>query len=133
LKEPLGVLPNILAFKGPFIMREKDAERPATEQVTANIGSGPFTFNHALAKPGASFTYDRNEKYMPRMEAPDGFAGGKIVNVDRVIWDVIADQQTALAALQAGEVDFLSLPPVDLLTVIESDPNLELQVLDKWG
>ncbi|AZN98034.1 MAG: ABC transporter substrate-binding protein [Mesorhizobium sp.] len=133
LKEPMGALLSILAFQGPFIMREKDANLPPTEQVTANIGSGPFKFNHTLAKPGASFTYDRNEKYVPRTEAPDGLAGGKIVKVDRVIWDNIADQQTALAALQAGEVDFLSLPPVDLLPVIESDPNLELQVLDKTG
>ncbi|MER9470528.1 ABC transporter substrate-binding protein [Mesorhizobium sp. M0482] len=133
LKEPLGVLPNILAFQGPFIMREKDAKLPPTEQVTDNIGSGPFKFNHALAKPGASFTYDRNEQYVPRNEAPDGLAGGKIVKVDRVIWQNISDQQTAVAALQAGETDFLWTPPVDLFALIESDPNLELQVLDKTG
>ncbi|RWJ38163.1 MAG: ABC transporter substrate-binding protein [Mesorhizobium sp.] len=135
LKEPLGALLNILAFQGPFIMREKDANLSPAEQVTANIGSGPFKFNHALARPGASFTYDRNEKYVPRTEAPDGLAGGKIVKVDRVIWDIglFADQQTALAALHSGEIDFLLAPPLDLLPVIESDPNLELQVLDKAG
>ncbi|MBM2716239.1 ABC transporter substrate-binding protein [Mesorhizobium caraganae] len=135
LKEPLGALLTILGFQGPFIMREKDASLSPAEQVTANIGSGPFKFNHALAKQGASFTYDRNEKYAPRNEAPDGLAGGKVVKVDRVIWDtgLSADQQTAFAALQAGEIDFLLLPPVDLLAMIESDPNLELQVLDKAG
>ncbi|RUW46148.1 ABC transporter substrate-binding protein [Mesorhizobium sp. M1A.F.Ca.ET.072.01.1.1] len=131
LKEPLGALLTILT--GPFIMREKDASLSPTEQVTANIGSGPFTFNHALAKPGASFTYDRNEKYVPRNEPADGLAGGKIVKVDHVIWDMLADQQTAVAALQAGEVDFLLSPPLDLLPVIEADPNIELQVLDKTG
>ncbi|RWQ68161.1 MAG: ABC transporter substrate-binding protein [Mesorhizobium sp.] len=135
LKEPLGALLDILAFQGPFIMREKDTNLPPKEQVTANIGSGPFKFNHALAKPGASFTYDRNQKYVPRNEAPDGLAGGKIAKVDRVIWDIglYGDKQTAIAALQAGEIDFLSSPPVDLLPVIESDPNLELQVLDETG
>ncbi|WP_353813194.1 ABC transporter substrate-binding protein [Mesorhizobium sp.] len=109
---------------------EKDAAKPVTEAVTANIGSGPFKFNHALAKPGASFAYDRNEKYVPRSEPSDGFAGGKIVKVDRVIWDLIGDQQTALAALQAGEIDFLEGPPADFYPEIESDPNLALQVLD---
>ncbi|MES0158170.1 ABC transporter substrate-binding protein, partial [Mesorhizobium sp. M0018] len=133
LKEPLGVVLDILAFQGPFIMREKDASLPPTQQVTANIGSGPFKFNHALAKPGASFTYDRNEQYVPRNEAPDGLAGGKIVKVDRVIWENIGDQQTAFAALQAGEIDFIQIPPTDLLPVIEGDPNLALQVLDKSG
>ncbi|MER8678203.1 ABC transporter substrate-binding protein [Mesorhizobium sp. M0037] len=133
LKEPLGALIDIMCFQGPFIMRESDARLSPTDQVTANIGSGPFKFNHARAKPGASFTYDRNGKYVPRFEAPDGLAGGKIAKVDRVILEMIGDQQTALAALQAGEVDFLSTPPVDLFPVIESDPNLELQVLDRSG
>lgn len=136
LKEPLGLLIDILASASTpllFIMREKDADRPATEQVTANIGSGPFKFNEALAKPGASFTYDRNEKYIPRQEPSDGFAGGKVVNVDRVIWENISDPQTAFAALQSGEVDFLQDPSPDLYPVIKSDPNLELQALNKAG
>ncbi|MER8389345.1 ABC transporter substrate-binding protein [Mesorhizobium sp. M1380] len=133
LKEPLGLLPDILASARLFIMREKDANRPATEQVTANIGSGPFKFNELLSKPGANVTYDRNEQYVPRREPPDGRAGGKIVKVDRVIWENIADQQTAVAALQAGEIDFIQSPPADLLSVIESDPNLALQTLNKSG
>ncbi|WP_139813158.1 ABC transporter substrate-binding protein, partial [Ensifer aridi] len=136
LKEPLGLLIDLLADLTPpclFIMREKDANRPATEQVTTTIGSGPFMFNDALSKPGVSYTYDRNEKYVPRSEAHDGLAGGKIVNVDRVIWDNIADQQTALAALQAGEIDYFETPPADLYSVIDNDPNLEFQVLDKLG
>lgn len=136
LTEPLGVLIDLLAtLSAPvlFIMREKDAERPATEQVTANIGSGPFKFNHALARPGANFTYDRNEKYVPRSEASDGFAGGKVVKVDRVIWENGGDAQTNLAALQAGELDFLRDAPADFYAAIENDPNLELQVLNKTG
>lgn len=136
LKEPLGLLIDILAaVETPvlFIMREKDASRPATEQVTANIGSGPLKFNESLAKPGASFSYDRNEQYVSRQELSDGLSGGKMVNVDRIIWNNIADQQTGLAALQAGEIDFLGSPPSDLLPVVESDPNLALQVLDKGG
>lgn len=132
LKEPLGILPEILA-SALFIMREKDANRPATEQVTANIGSGPFKFNQALSKPGASITYDRNEQYAPRREPPDGFAGGKVVKVDRVIWDNIADQQTAFGALQEGEIDFIELPSTDIIPAIESDPNLALEVLKKSG
>ncbi|TIO11883.1 MAG: hypothetical protein E5X86_35540 [Mesorhizobium sp.] len=101
LKEPLGVLIDLLADLTPpclFIMREKDSNRPATEQVTSTIGSGPFKFNEALSKPGASYTYDRNEKYVPRKEPSDGLAGA-----------------------------------ADLYSSVESDPNLELQVLDRAG
>ncbi|MCP3392259.1 ABC transporter substrate-binding protein [Bradyrhizobium sp. CCGB12] len=136
LKEPLGLLIDILASENGlplFIMREKDANRPSTEQVTANIGSGPFKFNEALARPGSSFTYDRNNSYVPRKERSDGFAGAKIVKVDRVVWDIMPDQQTAIGALQAGEIDFLENPPVDLFPLIESNPDLALQVLNRLG
>ncbi|MER9128009.1 ABC transporter substrate-binding protein [Mesorhizobium sp. M0959] len=134
LKEPLGILIEILASSTYlYIMREQDANRPGTEQVTANIGSGPFKFNHALAKPGASFTYDRNEKYVPRKDATDGLAGGKFVKVDRVIWESIRDPQTAISALQAGEIDFVQTPSIDLLPALETDPNLAVEVLDPSG
>ncbi|MCK1496702.1 ABC transporter substrate-binding protein [Bradyrhizobium sp. 188] len=135
LSEPLPILVDTLAsMTWPlFIMREKDANRPASEQVTANIGSGPFKFNEALARPGSSFTYDRNKNYVPRKEALDGFAGGKIVKVERIVWDTMPDQQTAIAALQAGEIDFVQSPPIDLLPAIESDPNLALQLMNTGG
>lgn len=135
LKEPLGLLVDRLASMAwpLFIMREKDASRPATEQITANIGSGPFKFNDALARPGSSFTYDRNKNYVPRKEALDGFAGGKIPKVDRVIWDTMPDPQTAISALQAGEIDFVQSPPIDLLPAIESDPNLAVQLMNTSG
>ncbi|TIN04018.1 MAG: ABC transporter substrate-binding protein [Mesorhizobium sp.] len=134
LNEPLGILIDILA--SPlylYIMRERDAEVPPNEQVTGNIGSGPFEFNHSLAKPGVSFTYDRNKRYVPRKELADGLAGGKVVRVDRIIWENIRDDQTAVAALQSGEIDFMRSPPIDLLPVIESDPELSLDVLDPSG
>ncbi|PCK76849.1 ABC transporter substrate-binding protein [Rhizobium sophoriradicis] len=135
LNEPMGLLLDLLVQTeySPVMMREKDADRPATEQVTANIGSGPFKFNDAHARPGVSFTYDRNENYVARKEPVDGFSGGKVVHVDRVIWDNISDNQTALAALQEGEVDFLQSPPADLYQVIEGDPNLALQILNSGG
>ncbi|MET4391556.1 peptide/nickel transport system substrate-binding protein [Bradyrhizobium sp. F1.4.3] len=135
LKEPLGILIDTLADSGGicFVMREKDADRSATEQVTANIGSGPFKFNQALANPGASFTYDRNERYVPRQEPPDALAGGKVVKVDRVIWDNIGDQQTALGALQTGQVDYVASIPFDLLPMIKSNLDLVVEVVDKTG
>ncbi|MER8924161.1 ABC transporter substrate-binding protein [Mesorhizobium sp. M0802] len=131
LREPFELLIDTLASPTQFlaVMRQKDANFSPTEQVTDNIGSGPFKFNRALAKPGANFSYDRYEKYVPRKEAPDGLAGGKIVKVDRAIWENISDQQTALAALQAGEIDFLLTCPADFYSTVESDPDLQLQVV----
>lgn len=135
LKEPFGLLLNLMSSGPNFlaVMRQKDAERPATEQVKSNIGSGPLKFNEALARPGASFAYDRNEDYVPRSEPADGRAGGKLVKADRTIWQFISDQQTALSALQAGEVDFIIEPAPDLYPVIENDPNLKLEIINTSG
>ncbi|MBX4917470.1 ABC transporter substrate-binding protein [Rhizobium bangladeshense] len=136
LKEPLGLLIDQLAQVSTyplFIMREKDADRPPSEAVTTHVGSGPFKFNEELFVPGANITFDKFEEYVPRSEAPDGLAGGKIARVSRVIWNDFPDQQTAVSALQAGEIDFLGAPPADLYPVIESDPNLVLEDLYKSG
>ena len=101
--------------------------------MSANIGSGPFIWNAAEAKPGAQYVYDKNPKYVPRNEPSSGLAGGKIVKLERVIWENIGDQQTAMAALQAGEIDFYEIPPIDLLGQLESDPNIKVDVFDKGG
>lgn len=50
LNEAVGSLTDILA-KPLFMMREQDAKLPATEQVTTNIGSGPYKFNAELTRP----------------------------------------------------------------------------------
>ncbi|MBV9784626.1 MAG: ABC transporter substrate-binding protein [Acidisphaera sp.] len=136
LKEPFGLLLDELAkpvTRCCYMMRRKDAERPATEQVSANIGSGPFTFNQAEAKPGAQFVYDKNLRYVPRQEPPSGLAGGKMVKLDRVVWENIGDEQTAMAALQSGEIDFYETPPIDLIGQLESDPAIKVDVLNKTG
>jgi peptide/nickel transport system substrate-binding protein len=45
-------------------------------------------------------------------------AGGKIVKVDRVEWIVRNHQQTAVNALETGEIDFMEQPQIDLLPEI---------------
>jgi peptide/nickel transport system substrate-binding protein len=60
-------------------------------------------------------------------------AGGKIAKLDRVIIENMADDQTAVAALKAGEIDFYEIPPIDLLDQLESDKNIKLDVLNKGG
>jgi peptide/nickel transport system substrate-binding protein len=134
LKEPFGPLLDQLAKPiRCFMMREKDAMKPATEQVSANIGSGPFVWNATEAKPGVQYVYDRNTKYVPRPEPLSGAAGGHVVKIERVVWENIGDQQTAMAALQRGEIDFYETPPTDLLGQLQSDPNIKVDVLNEGG
>jgi peptide/nickel transport system substrate-binding protein len=45
----------------------------------------------------------------------------------------MADGQTAVNALQSGDIDFMENPPFDLLPVLESNPDIKMQVLNTFG
>ena len=127
LKAPFNYVEFLLGGSNGIagaIMREKDALTDPFTPVKARIGSGPFRFNEAEYRPGARLVYDRFAGYVPRKEPPSGFAGGKIVKVDRVELVVIPDAGTAYNAIRSGEVDFLDAPTLDLLPTVASDRNI---------
>lgn len=129
LNKPFELLIEALGKPGtfaPFILPERLARQEPTEQITDPTGSGPFKFSQAEWVPGQRVVYVKNENYVPRAEPSDGLAGGKVVNVDRVEWLYMPDQNSAVAALQNGEIDFLELPPLDSLPQIEANPELKL-------
>ena len=108
------------------MMPKRVAETDPNTQITDFTGSGPFVFRKDEWKPGDRAVYVKFDKYRPRSEPPSGMAGGKVVKVDRVEWRVIADQQTAVNALIAGEIDFIEQPAHDLLPVMVKDANLKV-------
>jgi peptide/nickel transport system substrate-binding protein len=125
-----GLLDTLAAAPSRFaaIMRARDIPEPG-KPATTLIGSGPFRFNTELRVSGARVVYDRNPDYVPRDEPPDGLAGGRVVKVDRVEFQVQPDQATAASALQAGEVDLLERPSFDLLPLLRLNAGIRLQVL----
>ena len=114
MSKPYALMPNALA-DWCFVMPEHIAKTSPFEQITEYTGSGPFRFLKDQWVSGSQAVYAKNDKYVPRQEKPDGAAGGKVVNFDRVIWTVQPDQSTAAAALQNGEVDWIEQPLFDLL------------------
>jgi peptide/nickel transport system substrate-binding protein len=136
LSEPYGLVLDAMAKLTTnclYVMRKKDAETDPNQQVTTKIGSGPFIFNEKEVRAGQRYVYDKNPDYVPRNEPASGAAGGKVVNLDRVIWDNMADERTAIAALQAGEIDFYEFVPIDLIDAVESDSNIAVTLLNKGG
>ena len=135
LKEKFG--PAIQVLANPtlpmFVMREEEAMTDPNEQVPEVIGSGPFVFEKDKWVPGDKVVYSKFADYKPRSEPSSGFAGGKVVKVDTVEWIYIPDTNTATQALITGEVDAYEIPPIDLLPMLEADPNIEIKVLDKLG
>jgi peptide/nickel transport system substrate-binding protein len=136
LKDRWGLVLDLLAKTATpvcFMMREKEAMTDPMQKIETIVGSGPFIMNERETKVGSQYVYDRNPNYVPRSEAPSGIAGGKVVKVDRVIIQVMPDTQTAVSALQAGEIDFHEYPPIDLLPQLESDRNIRLTLLNSIG
>ncbi len=56
-----------------------------------------------------------------------------MVKVDRVEWVTMPDAQTAMNALQSGDIDFMENPSFDLLPVLSADKDIEIEVLSKLG
>ena len=136
LKEPYGLVLESLGKPSstvPFMMPKRLAETPVTQQIPEQIGSGPFKFVQAEFRPGVKAVYEKNTDYVPRKEPPSWTAGAKVVKVDRVEWVTMPDPQPAVNALQSGDIDFMEFPPLELEPVLASNPDIEMNVLNKFG
>jgi peptide/nickel transport system substrate-binding protein len=107
-----------------FIMPERLATTDPFKAITDATGSGPFRFLKDEWNPGSRAAWAKFEGYVPRTEFPDGIAGGRRANVDRVVWTVIPDGATAAAAMTSGEQDYWEYPLHDLLPVLKKSPDL---------
>jgi peptide/nickel transport system substrate-binding protein len=117
----------------PFMMPERLALTPPDQLITEAVGSGPFRFLRDEWMPGSAAAFARFDGYVPRDEAADGTAGGKVAHVARVEWHMIPDAATAMAALCAGEMDWLAAPSPDLLPLAARRADLTVATLDPLG
>ncbi len=114
-------------------MPKRVAETDPFEQITDYTGSGPFKFEADQWVPGSTVVYTKFDDYVPRDEPPSYASGGKVAKVDKVIWTYFPDQQTAINALMAGEVDYFEQPANDLAPILEANPDLTVEVNDPLG
>ena len=136
LKEPYGLVLESIGKPSsyvPFMMPKRMAETPAGQQMKEQIGSGPFKFVQAEFQPGVKAVYEKNNDYVPRKEPPSWTSGGKVVKVDRVEWITMADAQTAVNALQSGDIDFMENPSFDILPVLAANKDIKVETLNKLG
>src|SRR5579871_1551088 len=136
LKEPHGLVLETIGKPSSlvaFMMPKRLAETPPGKQIAEQIGSGPFKFVASEFQPGVKAVYEKFADYVPRKEPPSWAAGGKVVKVDRVEWITMPDAQTAVNALQSGDIDFLESLPYELLPALEANPELQVATLNKFG
>ena len=136
LKQPFPLLIDALAKPDAqiaFMMPERLARTDPFKSVTEMIGSGPFRFVKDEFVAGSSVAYARNADYVPRQEAPDWTAGGKVVHFDRVEWKIIPDASTAASALQSGEIDWYEQVQADLVPLLRRNADIVLAPSNPQG
>jgi peptide/nickel transport system substrate-binding protein len=136
LKEPYSLVLDTMGKPSalvPFMMPKRLAETPSGQAIAEQIGSGPFKFVKGEFQPGVRAVYEKNTDYIPRKEPASWTSGGKVVKVDRVEWITMPDAQTAMNALQSGDIDFMEVPPVEMLPILESNPDIKIDTLNKFG
>jgi peptide/nickel transport system substrate-binding protein len=136
LTRPFGPLLHAIGkphSRPAFMMPERLAGTDAQTQITEMVGSGPYRFIADEYVSGDRIIYEKFADYVPRDGEPSWTSGGKVVHFDRLEWRVIPDAATALAAIQAGEVDWLASVLTDLQPVIEAHPEVELHRTDPFG
>ncbi len=136
LTRPFGPLLHAIGkphSRPAMMMPERLAGSDANTQVTEMVGSGPFRFKADEYVSGDRVIYEKFEDYVPREGEPEWTSGGKVVHFDRLEWRIIPDAATAIAAIQAGEVDWLGSVLPDLQPVLVAHPDVDLHRTDPFG
>ena len=113
-KVPDPMLPARLAAESMNVAPAKGLAEFRDKFVTDRfIGTGPFRFVENVV----------GDRVV--LEANPGYWGGKPPS-QRIVWQVIPDAATRLAALQRGDVDVMLNLPFPLAPAVEGDPNLRV-------
>ena len=129
LSKPFGHVVEALgkpASLVPFIMPARIANTPSGEVIKEIVSSGPFVFLPDEWRPGDRVVFVKNEKYLPRDEPADGFAGGKVAHFDRVEFVSVPDASTRVNSLLLGDVDYLERVPPDFIPMIQANDQTRL-------
>jgi peptide/nickel transport system substrate-binding protein len=116
-----------------FVMPARVAATDPFKQISEYVGSGPMRFIKSEWVPGAKAAFEKFPDYVARQEPASWLAGGKHIASDRIEWIIIADQATASAALQSGQVDWLEVPSPDLVPVLRKNRNVVVDIADPLG
>jgi peptide/nickel transport system substrate-binding protein len=128
VSEPTGLILAGLGKPGasqPIMVPEAQVV-PATEQMTTFIGSGPYKMG--AWEPGNRLFLERFEDYVPRTESPSYFAGAHMAYVDVLEMIEIPDQQTRVAAVLTGEVDYIDVVSGDFYDSLASGANVQVMI-----
>lgn len=120
LKEPSAPLLGFLGWYGTFILPKHIYDGTDWTKNPANqkpVGSGPFKF--VSYKAGDNITLEANKAYW-----------GEGPYLDKVIFRIIPDANTALQAFLNDEVDVINspTPPLSQISTVQQTPGVKVDV-----
>jgi peptide/nickel transport system substrate-binding protein len=86
------------------------------------VGTGPYRLG--TWKRGEYVELDRFDRYRPRSEPANGYAGGRVAKMEHVRFLIIPDASVVVAALRAGDLDVAPRVPRNLTLALGHDDAL---------
>lgn len=124
LSQPDALWQYTLATCGGHILSKKFCEaNPDFGSAAAGIlGTGPYKLDHWTN--GSEIVLTPNENY---------WDGGFHFDFDKLVYNIIVEDTTRIQALKAGQVDYVTNVPFDMIDQVEGVESLDLSLEDSFG
>jgi peptide/nickel transport system substrate-binding protein len=133
MAETLGSFSVLLARQnqGCAIYPESVIEAAGTEPLEEFIGTGPYRFVDRQAD--RFILFERFEDYVGQDGPPNGYAGQKAAYLDEIEFTPVPDEAARIAGLQANDYDYLESIVADQISVLEGNPDINVELLPPSG
>jgi peptide/nickel transport system substrate-binding protein len=124
LKVPSASWPYVLAtYSGIISKAYYEAHRSNFGTAAGGIlGTGPYTYESWTS--GQEIVLKKSPNYWDKTISAE---------MDTLVFKIITESTTLVAALQAGDVDFAPKPPQDMLAQLRSTPSLTVTDYPAWA
>jgi peptide/nickel transport system substrate-binding protein len=133
MAETLGSFSVLLARQnqGCAIYPESVVEAAGTEPLEEFIGTGPYRFVERQAD--RFILFERFEDYVGQDGPPNGYSGQKAAYLDEIEFTPVPDEAARIAGLQANDYDYLESIVADQMSVLEGNPDINVELLPPSG
>lgn len=108
----------------PAIMPSEIVDAAGQNPIDNIVGTGPYIFKDWVADQ--NITLEKWSEYQAVDGPRSGLSGDKSATLEKVTFNIAADESTRILGLQSGEYDLMSEVPFNGIDQIKNDPNLQL-------